>query len=247
MAVLLNCLPKSGTHLARQCFELLLGPQKYVGHLDISQSDDELVARLVDLQGPVWCTAHLPFREPFAFMLSRFQQKHFVMIRDPRDVAVSFTSYVVREQQHALHSHYAALPSDGERLMTTLRGISESNQIGDLQLDDIGKTVQKFRAWLAIGAACEIRFERLVGPRGGGSHQDQISEIDRILDYLQLRLSREEISRVADQCFDRQSGTFRKGQIGDWQNHFSAEHKALCKEVAGDLLIDLRYERDLLW
>jgi hypothetical protein len=43
------------------------------------------------------------------------------------------------------------------------------------------------------------------------------------------------------------SKTFRKGKTGGWQKHFSAEHKALFKNYAGDLLIDLGYEKDLDW
>ena len=39
----------------------------------------------------------------------------------------------------------------------------------------------------------------------------------------------------------------RKGVSGDWKNHFSDEDKAVFKEVAGDLLIELGYEQDMDW
>jgi hypothetical protein len=39
----------------------------------------------------------------------------------------------------------------------------------------------------------------------------------------------------------------RKGIEGDWKNHFSEAHKQKFKEIAGDLLIELGYERDYRW
>jgi hypothetical protein len=40
---------------------------------------------------------------------------------------------------------------------------------------------------------------------------------------------------------------YRKGIVGDWRNHFTAEHKRIFKAVAGDMLIRLGYEKDLAW
>ena len=39
----------------------------------------------------------------------------------------------------------------------------------------------------------------------------------------------------------------RKGVSGDWRNKFTPEHKARFKEIAGDLLIELGYEKDKNW
>jgi hypothetical protein len=40
---------------------------------------------------------------------------------------------------------------------------------------------------------------------------------------------------------------FRKGVAGDWHNYFKPEHVAKFKELLGDRLIDLGYEKDLEW
>ena len=45
----------------------------------------------------------------------------------------------------------------------------------------------------------------------------------------------------------KKSGTFRKGQPGNWREHFSEANKAFFKENAGDLLIRLGYEKDHDW
>ncbi len=40
---------------------------------------------------------------------------------------------------------------------------------------------------------------------------------------------------------------YRKGLEGDWKNYFNAKHIAYFKKHYGDLLIDLKYEKDLDW
>ena len=40
---------------------------------------------------------------------------------------------------------------------------------------------------------------------------------------------------------------YRKGMAGDWRNYFTDNHKAEFKEVAGDILIELGYEKDKNW
>jgi hypothetical protein len=43
------------------------------------------------------------------------------------------------------------------------------------------------------------------------------------------------------------SRTFRSGKTGGWREHFTDEHKQLFKDVAGDLLIKLGYEKNNNW
>ena len=45
----------------------------------------------------------------------------------------------------------------------------------------------------------------------------------------------------------KRSPTFRSGKAGGWQEAFTEEHKRLFKEVSGDLLIELGYEKDHGW
>lgn len=89
-------------------------------------------------------------------------------------------------------------------------------------------------------------FEKLVGPKGGGDRDEQIQEIINIAHHIEHPVSLERASQIADQLFGRFE-TFREGKIGGWRESFSAEHKQICKQVCGDLLISLGYEKDLLW
>ena len=44
-----------------------------------------------------------------------------------------------------------------------------------------------------------------------------------------------------------QNGTFREGKIGAWRRHFSAEHEAALRQVAGPLLCQLANEGNDVW
>ena len=61
-------------------------------------------------------------------------------------------------------------------------------------------------------------------------------------------ITRQELVQVIEQnIIPEKSPTFRSGKVGEWQAHFTNEHKALFKKVTGDLLIRLGYEKDNDW
>ena len=41
--------------------------------------------------------------------------------------------------------------------------------------------------------------------------------------------------------------TFRSGKIGSWKTEFDSENIKKFKELAGESLIKLKYEKDLNW
>jgi hypothetical protein len=101
--------------------------------------------------------------------------------------------------------------------------------------------------WLDREDVCVVRFEALVGPRGGGTKEEQISELGRMAAFLRPDLDRDGLAEAADGLFDPSSPTFRSGQAGDWRQHFLPEDVEAFKDVAGDLLIRLGYESGLDW
>ena len=113
-------------------------------------------------------------------------------------------------------------------------------------LRTIDEFYRYFIPWKECDSFCTIRFEDLVGPRGGGSLECQLKEIKKIANHLRLDVDDQVIEKVADQLFGG-TETFRKGQIGSWKDHFELRHKEAFKKIAGQLLIDLGYEKDFNW
>ncbi|MCJ7716383.1 MAG: sulfotransferase domain-containing protein [Anaerolineales bacterium] len=74
--------------------------------------------------------------------------------------------------------------------------------------------------------------------------------IEKILDYIEgfdvefpcTRL--EAINAIRKTIQPKKAGTFRKGQPGNWREHFTPENKIRFKRVAGDLLTKLGYEEN---
>jgi hypothetical protein len=99
---------------------------------------------------------------------------------------------------------------------------------------------------LRCGFVYTTRFERLVGARGGGSDHAQMEELCRIACHLDRPAHQATLRAAAADVFGG-SWNFRRGQIGSWEEHLTEEHKMMFKAVAGDVLIELGYERDLDW
>jgi sulfotransferase family protein len=87
---------------------------------------------------------------------------------------------------------------------------------------------------------------------------DGKSVVRGLLDYLALPSDDELLDRLLERSSFRfytgrdpgqenRKRFYRKGIVGDWKNHFSDEDKRVFKEVGGEMLIRLGYERDMGW
>ena len=102
-------------------------------------------------------------------------------------------------------------------------------------------------SWMDDRRCLTIRFEDLIGSSGDGEKELQLVVITSIAAYLNTHLRSKDIQFIGDHIFSNRTATFRKGQIGSWREEFSEEHKIVFKEIAGQLLIDLGYEKDFNW
>lgn len=264
--VLLNTPPKSGTHLLGECLSLMpkmmFSGRHFALANSIESSREEPIywvagqhpeldeSRLNGLLGKcpqgMFVTAHAGFHPDFKRILEDLDFKQIVLLRDPRDVAVSHTFYVKRWGGHQFHKHYVeTLKSDEERILTDITGI-DRNAV-DLPSLSIRELFEGFIPWLEDPSTLVVRFEDLVGPLGGGDGEKQLAQIQRIGDFVERPLTQDQARRIAEKVFVKSSVTFRKGQIGDWQNHFTEAHRRAFKEAAGEILIKLGYEKDSDW
>jgi hypothetical protein len=96
------------------------------------------------------------------------------------------------------------------------------------------------------------RYEDLIGP-------DKLKWFIDIFNHIELGIDEKHIKKLLDKYrFEKLTGGrkqgnedpkhhFRKGVSGDWKNYFTGKHKKAFKEAAGQLLIDLGYEKDCEW
>lgn len=260
--VVLLTVPKSGSHMIIKLFHLLDGRE----HTDLhywqhpqrwyfSPTWDWSKEQFAEFIEGIFQENTLPWGHMNAssFVLDYVEDhpdvKVVVMIRDLRDVVVSFAHFF----GWLIDGEYKRKTSLNERIMWILTSGfgSQDGSVADLVLE-AGAVLD----WVGMENALFIRFEDLVGPKGGGALEAQRSSIERLSSHLGLDLTAEERSFLTTSLFgkyDRKSldekltWTFRKGQIGGWKEAFTEEHKRVFKERFGDLLIALGYEEDSSW
>ena len=169
------------------------------------------------------------------------QRLKIILIRDPRDCLISQLHWLLKTHSWII--------------------FSESNYIDKLKFKDQLNYVilypdKKFGMRYQFSTVKNmshvsnlhiIKFEDLVGPRGGGCLEKQVSVLKKLASYFGFQdLSNKEYLSIANSLFG-DTNTFRKGKIGGWKNCFSNAHKDLIKQRLGEELIYFGYEKDLNW
>jgi hypothetical protein len=258
--------PKSGTHLLDQ---ILLGFSKvapfsrrlhsfyaeYEGESGRKRAPEQALAWLDSLRPRDIASAHL-FARPD--VLARVNTPAFIpyfIFRDPRDVVVSHVFYVTdMEARHVHHDYYASLPDFDSRLRISILGrpdlAARPEPSRRVEFPDIAERFAPYLGWLEQPSVMKIHFEDLINGRAATLNRI----LDHFLAHVPLHLlspkgaPRQLILDALESSINPgKSPTFRSGRTGEWEKHFTEEHKRMFKDVAGDLLIKLGYESNKDW
>jgi hypothetical protein len=250
--VLGNAMPKSGSHLIIQILRGLtrLGPFVNTGFPPVNRAEDNrklppeaVLASLRRLRPGDVAYGYLQARSPFVEELTRPGVATVFVYRDPRDMVVSHVFYATQMHPgHGMHHYYTqTLKTMEERLNAAIRGVEEPGA----ELSSVCAKYGAYLGWLDQPGVLSLPFEALI--------LDRDRALARLLDYLAERGFTPQASRA--QAIETlkaaiaplRSGTFRRGQPGNWREHFTPANKRLFKELAGDLLVRLGYEEDDIW
>lgn len=258
--VLANGIPKGGTHLLTALLDGLPG-LPFSGYQDTLTTfrrtpfttaayaaDDVDWAALRGHLGRIgagqYSVAHFPFAPSLQALLDELGFRHVVIIRDPRDIAVSDAAYIRRTRRHLHHERVAAM-SEADGLAFVIGGCRAGD--GTVALGSIGARMANYARWIEQDGAYVCRFEDLVGPAGGGDARRQADTIRAIAAHVGRPLSSVGAAALAARVWNPQSHTFRGGRIGGWRQAFDDSHRTLFDAVAGDWLLRLGYERGHDW
>lgn len=243
--VLMTSVPKSGTHLMKQLLTVIGLPATRELIDENAETGHALAGALRAARGDA-LVCHLHGRPEYREIARSFRARIVFITRDPRDQAVSHAFHYRTHTDHALHPYFRDyVPELGDSLMAVIRGFGPGPHG---HLADVATFFGYFTPWKDMDGVLHTTFERLIGPAGGGSEAVQVDEVRRILRHVRFPLPAAPTARaVAARVFSTASPTFRAGRIGSWANHFEQRHKDAFKQIAGSLLIDLGYERDMDW
>jgi hypothetical protein len=247
--VLVNSVPKSGTHLLMQLIlgipGMMITPTWYY-----PTTFNSLQSMKSGQMGP----AHLHYSPEQAAQLEKWGIKVVFISRDPRDIAVSLVHFIMENKwnNHPFSPYLRSLKTHEDRLLAIIRGVRPGeNGISSYGIEswpNIYQYTERQYAWLNHSGICKVTFEDLV--RNEQSQNQSIMKIIHCLwnDLAQLQLTKQHILQSMKQNINPStSGTFRKGKIGSWHDEFAVEHKTAFKKIAGNLLIQLGYEKDHNW
>ncbi len=255
-----NAMPKSGSHLLTQILEGLmeLGPFVDPGFPPVNRSeanrplsDDQILKNIERMRPGDIRYGYIHAKEPYLSLFQNSKRATIFIYRDPRDMLVSHVFYATDMYPgHGMHKYYTEkLTTIEERLSAAIEGVTEPGY----ELASVKQRYESYQDWLTQPQILSVKFEDLI--------LDRERALGRILDYLSafnpstssgqtLQISTDRdyaISVLANNIAPRKSGTFRKGQPGNWREHFTPANKRLFNAVAGDLLVRLGYEEDSDW
>lgn len=178
------------------------------------------------------------------------------IIRDGRDAAVSATHHMWNLGKGQLNPEVLAkreaYRKNPRELLASGNGIFAGNQLRSVAAEwaaRVGQAAEDGPTLLGANYR-EVRYEDLLeNPR---------EEVKQLLEFLGTETSEETVERCVESAsFEKltkgrergqEAADFvRKGIAGDWRNVFTEQDKQIFKEVAGDVLIKLGYERDNNW
>lgn len=244
--------PKSGTHLLDQ---ILLGFSnvapfskrlhsfyaEYEGETGRKRSPEQALAWLDSLRPGDIASAHLFARSETVERVCSPKFIPYFIFRDPRDVVVSHVFYVTdMEARHVHHEYYRSLPDFDARLHASIMGRPEAG----IEFPNIADRFAPYLGWLDRDEVLSIHFEDLI--------EDRFTALRRILDHflahVPLQTHRHVILDSLEASINpKRSPTFRSGKTGEWRKFFTEEHKKMFKDIAGDLLLRLGYEKSNDW
>jgi hypothetical protein len=244
--------PKSGTHLLDQ---ILLGfanvapyakrlhsfYAEYEGESGVKRASEQALRWLDSLGSRDVASAHLFARPDAVVRVCSSKFIPYFIFRDPRDVVVSHVFYVTEmEARHVHHAYYQSLPNFDARLKASILGRPDT----DIEFPNIADRFAPYLDWLDQPNVLTIHFEDLIN--------DRVQALTRIMDHFLARVPLQSprqliLDSLESAINPTKSPTFRSGKTGEWKKHFTNEHKKIFKDVAGDLLVKLGYEKDHDW
>jgi sulfotransferase 6B1 len=250
-----NSKPKSGSHLLTQILNgfTKIMPYKYVDAEPIRtiekdgrrKTKEEILADLQAIPNGVIGWGYLNATKENASFLTSAGRVNYFIYRDPRDMLVSQVFFATdMHDEHGMHNYYKSLPDFSARLKIAITGIDQDG----LHMVSVKQRYESVFQWLDVSRQKNlmcIRFEDLINNRENTLNA-MIGEVEKTGYAIPIPRAIA-LTVLVDTIQPKKSHTFRAGKTGGWKEYFTEEHKKLFKDVAGDLLVQLGYEKNNDW
>lgn len=247
-----NSKPKSGSHLLVQILSgfcrimpyayVQADPVRTVNKEGGRRSSERILADLRRAARGVIGWGYVDAAPENVSFLTQPGRVNYFVYRDPRDLLVSHVFFATdMQEEHGMHQFYKSLPDFGERLKTAITGIEQDG----LYMVSVKQRYEGVFQWLDMPGVLCIRFEDLINNREAvlSAMLDEVEKTGYKIPTPRTKA----LETLVQSIQPKKSRTFRSGKTGGWKQYFSDDHKKLFKDVAGDLLVRLGYEKDNDW
>ncbi len=247
---MLNSIPKSGTHLLKQILLGIPGMQHHpdkgmFGHYQYQTAKH--LENIRNLSHNEFANGHLFYTSEWESFFNELKLKQIFVLRDPRDIVVSYAYFIPTLPIHPL---YSTFQQEGfthkDRIKFLIEGGQPITKTKYVQ-PDVSEWFTSFSKWSERENVFTVKFEDLTS-----SHLKRIQTVHRIVKFLwdeqPVPFTRPVmVGKMIQNINPETSPTYRKGKIGGWKEEFDKELITLFKQYAGQLLIDLQYEKNMNW
>tara|TARA_Y100001970_G_scaffold278738_1_gene384893 strand:+ start:5118 stop:5969 length:852 start_codon:yes stop_codon:yes gene_type:complete len=181
---------------------------------------------------------HVPYSKEADLIHQGMLDCTLSIIRDPRDMILSMMRHVKEREVHHAHKYlFKVLTNDRDRFFAIAEGYN--NQYGNLI--GVDAMINSILDWEKTTNSLCLRFEEVIGPKGGGSEEIQLKVLNNLFSFLEVDISKRKIKKIAEESFGKAS-TFRKGGINGWKDSISLEDNNLFEQKYSSILERTSYK-----
>jgi len=249
----IHSIPKCGTHFIERTVRLMTSHgivHRYILKAKLEEAcANNKVARSVQ-----------PFDKRLLETLKKTNHLCLAMHRDPRDALISHIFYMrnypknptgdnTKRDFFTVGPEFDTLPFEKQL---------DALIMGNKHADSYIKFYKERIGWALSGFALPVKFEDLLGAKGGGSDEVQHKIVKKIDRYLKTNLSPDALQYVLDNMYEEQGNrgnpeymvegkAYKRSATGNWKVFLNPKQKKIIKKMIGKELIQLGYEKDYKW
>lgn len=184
------------------------------------------------MASPYMLFGHLLYAPSSAEAFAGSPCRMLLILRDPRGVAASYAAFAPRKAW--LRELYRGYPPE-ERIRLSFLGHPPDHPSG-MGIPPLVRRYRNMLNWLESDAVLGVRFEDLVGPRGGGSAERQRDALRSIIRHLGLgEWSASRVDALGSELFGG-TRTFHVGHITGWRAYAHVFEEPQLAEAVAEIL-----------
>lgn len=264
MRVFVNSVPKSGTNLVAKLVRLTgmqdsrrsIASSSIVGRYQLIKScvridhlsgDNVSVGlefpvsvgyhwlnRYLKIDNNHYLSGHAAFSEQLAYLIGTNGVSHIQVFRHPAAVLLSWVKFFVEDinSWHPSHTIMKKMNLEDRCYFMLAGGIHAETK---RYQNSFAEILRRSEGWLD-GNALIVRYEDIVGCKGGGDDNIQRLTIARVMRHIGRPFSESDLDRMQEQLYGG-THTFRSGRVDGWTKEISQSvQELLSKELANSRL-----------